>query len=276
MKHIQSRANPQFKQLVQYATSSHARRKAQLNLFAGAHLVAMAMNEGIAIAQLLLAASAVDKPEHQALLAELTQRNSLQSTEVLVFDDTLFNEFAGVDSPAGIAALVATPPSKPLAKDAACIVVCDGVQDPGNLGAIIRAAAAAGASDVLLSNDCAFAWAPRVLRGSQGAHFAVNISEGADVVQVVSNAIASSATICALAVDREVSLYALDLTARCVFVVGNEGTGFSEPMRAALAGHTVRIPMPGRVESLNVAQALSIALFERVRQLSSINSFQSD
>ena len=136
------------------------------------------------------------------------------------------------------------------------------MQDPGNVGTLLRSAAAAGVEHVLLSPTCAFAWSPKVLRAGQGAHFAVNIVEGVDLLAFVKSYAGTSVALCG---EGGESLYALDLTGPLLFLVGNEGAGLSAEVEAA-AGVRAAIPMPGRAESLNAGVAGSIALFEAVRQ----------
>jgi TrmH family RNA methyltransferase len=114
----------------------------------------------------------------------------------------------------------------------------------------------------LLSPHCAFAWSPKVLRSAMGAHFALNIVEDADLEAFMG---AYRGTTTALTVDAESSLYDLDLREPVAFVIGSEGAGLSEPVKAACA-RRARIPMPGRMELLNAGIAGALCLFEAVRQ----------
>ena len=127
---------------------------------------------------------------------------------------------------------------------------------------MLRSAAAAGVAQVMLSSGCAFAWAPKVLRSAQGAHFHLSIHEDVDLA---AWARAYRGKVVATAVDAGQSLYTADLTGPVAIVVGNEGTGITRGVRAA-ARLTVNIPMPGRFESLNAAAAAAVCLFECVRQ----------
>jgi TrmH family RNA methyltransferase len=115
---------------------------------------------------------------------------------------------------------------------------------------------------VLLSASCAFAWSPKVLRAGMGAHFALNIVEGADLAAFLARYRGRSI---ALAGGAGRSIYALDLRGPVALVVGNEGAGVTETVRRA-ARTLACIPMAGPVESLNAGTAGSIALFEVVRQ----------
>jgi TrmH family RNA methyltransferase len=181
---------------------------------------------------------------------------------VTLLSDALFKSISMVQSPTGVIARIATPEGKAAPRDASLVLLLEDLQDPGNVGTLLRSAAAAGAMHVLLSARCAFAWSPKVLRAAMGAHFALNIVEGVDLVAYVADYAGASI---ALRADGEASLYDLDLARPSAFIVGNEGAGLS-PALAAAATVRARIPMPGRVESLNAATAGSICLFEAVRQ----------
>ncbi|MCX7893875.1 MAG: RNA methyltransferase [Burkholderiales bacterium] len=138
------------------------------------------------------------------------------------------------------------------------------IQDAGNLGSILRTAAAAGVREVYLSKGSVFAWSPRVLRAGQGAHFSLAIREGAALAEVAA---AFRGTVVATCPDAPESLFALDLGPAVAWIFGNEGAGIS-PALAARATRRAHIPMPGGAESLNVAAAAAVCLFEAVRQRS--------
>ena len=157
-----------------------------------------------------------------------------------------------VDIPQGVAPV-----------DARFIVLLEAIQDPGNLGTMLRSATAAGVDAVYLSAGCADAWSPKVLRGGMGAHFATQIIEQADLIAIAQ---AFDGIVCATALDAPNSLFHTDLTGKVGFAIGNEGAGLSAPLRA-VTKCAITIPMPGQIESLNAAAALAVCVFERVRQL---------
>jgi TrmH family RNA methyltransferase len=161
-----------------------------------------------------------------------------------------------------VLAAVLTPQPKPVPADAPLVLLLEDIQDPGNVGTLIRSAAAAGAGHVVLSATCAFAWSPKVLRSAMGGHFSLNIVEAADLADFVAR---YKGAVIALAGGASRSLYDLDLRGPCAFVVGNEGAGIS-PQLAARAKERARIPMSAPMESLNAGVAGSIALFECLRQ----------
>jgi len=178
----------------------------------------------------------------------------------MVLADRLFTALSPVDSPVGLLAVIKTP--LPRASGAECVVLLENIQDPGNLGALLRVTAASGVTMVHLSRNCAEAWSPKCLRGAQGAHFQLEIHEGTDL-QVFARGFPGP--IHAASLGATATLFELDLRGPMGFAFGNEGAGLSEELRAV--AHPFSIPMPGRVESLNVATAAAVCLFERVRQL---------
>ncbi|HRH72077.1 MAG TPA: RNA methyltransferase, partial [Zoogloea sp.] len=141
-------------------------------------------------------------------------------------------------------------------------VVLDGVQDPGNLGTILRTAAAVGVEEVLLTPGCAQAWSPRVLRAAMGAHFGLRLREGCDVAPALAG---FPGAILAADLRDAVELYDMDLRPPVAWLFGSEGQGLS-PAVATLATRRVLIPMPGGMESLNVGVAAGVCLFEQLRQ----------
>ena len=178
--------------------------------------------------------------------------------------DALMAGASTLDSPAFMMAIVPTPIADAIPGDADVMLALEDVQDPGNIGSMLRSAAAAGVRYVALSKTCAFAWAPKVLRAAQGAHFSLNISEGVDLAEFVSQFQGQSL---ALVAETQTAkpLFDMNLRAPTIFLIGNEGAGLSKALMNS-ATHRVTIPMPGKIESLNAAAAGAICLFELVRQ----------
>jgi RNA methyltransferase, TrmH family len=255
MKAVTSRDNAAYKEVVRLASSGQARRKSGVSLLDGAHLVAAFLDSGRSAASVMVNAAGLSNPEIAALVARAAPAH------VTLLSDALFKGVSTVDSPTGIVAVVETPRGKPAPSDASLTLLLEDIQDPGNVGTLLRSAAAAGAGCAMLSG-CAFAWSPKVLRAAMGAHFALEIVEDADLGAWVS---AFRGMSIALVGQGSKSLYDLDLTKPCALLVGNEGAGLSDALQTA-ATERAKIPMPGRMESLNAGTAGSIALFECVRQ----------
>jgi TrmH family RNA methyltransferase len=261
VKSISSRENPLFKQLVKLAQSAAQRRTSGLTLLDGTRLI-NAYHAALGLPQsLIVGESAGDHAENKHLLAQLARE---QAVPVVVLSDTLFRAVSPVKTPGGIMALIAIPAHDviPVYQGESFSVLLEAIQDPGNLGAILRSAAAAGASDVYLSAGCADTWSPKTLRAAMGAHFQLRIHEQSDLVEVARG---FNGKVVATTLRAKTSLYQSRLSGPVAFLFGNEGAGLSEAVLQAVS-EQVSIPMPGGTESLNAAAAAAVCFFERVRQ----------
>lgn len=256
MKLITSRDNPTVKQLHGLATSARDRRQAGETLLDGAHLLGVALARGVRPRLVVASESGRRQPEIAALLSTCADVPGVE------LPDRVFAHVSPVDSPSGVLAVVAVPTPMGVAATGGDCVVLDGVQDPGNLGTILRTAAAVGVPEVWLTPGCAQAWSPRVLRAAMGAHFGLSIREGVDAGAALH---AYPGEILATDLREAVDLYDLPLAGPVAWLFGSEGQGLS-PALAALATQRVRIPMPGGMESLNVGVAAGVCLFEQLRQ----------
>ncbi len=150
------------------------------------------------------------------------------------------------------------------ANEKALVVVLDGVRDPGNAGTIIRSADAAGADAVVLGKGCVDLYNPKTVRSTMGSLFHLPIIE-ADLQSLLPEARAKGATLVGTSLQATFTCYGYDWTQATWLLLGNESEGLS-PASAALVDETVIIPMAGQAESLNVAMAGTILLFESLRQ----------
>lgn len=257
MSLITSRQNPLVKQIAKLLESPRERRKQQQFIVEGIHLAQLAKDSGWPVTQLILAESASQHPEIGALLRRWP------GVPVVSVSDGLFQQMFDIQANVGIVVLLSQPPGRVIADTGEFSVLLDDVQDPGNVGTIMRTAVAAGVSNICLSHGCADVWSPKVLRAAMGAHFQVNVNSDVDLLQVLES---HSGKVVVTDLAASQSLYNLDLRGPVCMIFGNEGAGVSERLRA-VAGDKVLIPMPGKIESLNVAAAAAICLFERVRQL---------
>jgi TrmH family RNA methyltransferase len=252
LKIISSRDNPLYQALLALSRDRRARRQAGKTLLDGPHLLDSALQGGIQVERLVFSQSAAAGD-----LSAWSER--LPQASALVVPDRLFAALSPVEAPTGVLAVIPIPAPEP--RRSSCVVLLEGIQDPGNLGALFRVAAASGVEAVHLSKGCAEAWSPKCLRGGQGAHFQVAIHEGRDLSEFAR---AFGGGIHAAVLGAPGTLYELDLRGPTGFAFGNEGAGLSDALKAATQPFS--IPMPGRVESLNVATAAAVCLFERVRQ----------
>ncbi|MGE5385915.1 MAG: TrmH family RNA methyltransferase [Betaproteobacteria bacterium] len=254
MKRIASRDNGFFKELKRLAHTGRERRKSGRTVLDGIHLISAYEETRGPVEHLIVDESALDRQEIAALIA---------GREPLLLPAALFRDISPVESPAGVVAVVPVPPVA--APDFSIdTLLLDGVQDPGNVGTMLRTAVAAGFRQILLSGDCAAAWSPKVLRAGQGAHFLASIVEDADLGDFLCR---FQGTTAVTQLREAVSLYEARLDGAMAWVFGSEGQGV-RPEISAAAQLKVKIPMPGAVESLNVAAASAICLFETVRRRS--------
>ena len=164
-------------------------------------------------------------------------------------------------TPQGIAAVVRMKEQSALGKH---IVVLDGVQDPGNVGTIIRTADAAGLNGVLLSNQCADVFSPKVLRATMGSIFRMNLRTTDDLPGELTKLREKGYSILSSQLDGTPFSERQGVAERFALIIGNEGNGVSEQVQQT-ATHRVRLPMRGGAESLNAAIAAAIMMYELMR-----------
>lgn len=258
MKTISSRDNAQYKELVKLAGSAQARRKAGRTLLDGVHLCEAWLQLRGAPEQCIVSESALHNPEVMAIVGQL----EAQHAHVLGLPDALYQALSQVEHGVGVLFMVATPERTVTAPLGVSAVLLDGVQDPGNVGSILRSAAAAGITQVYCSAGTAFCWSPKVLRAAMGAHFVLDIYENVDLAALVSSSRIATLATSGYATQR---LYDVDLRQPVAWLFGHEGQGVADDL-LSLATHQVVIPHLGQVESLNVAACAAVCFFEQVRQ----------
>lgn len=253
-KHIVSRDNPIFKYLKKLSENSRERRAEGKTLLDGVHLIE-------AYLQAFGEPELVIIPEGKSSLEATGLMQHLEHVNTIMLPTLMFAELTPVASSTGILALVKTPQIAAPSEVKFALMLED-IQDPGNLGSMLRTALGAGVEAVYLSKGCTDAWSPKALRGGQGAQFFLPMIEGVDLVETIHNFAGETY---ATTLDGE-SLYAQDLTRPTAFIIGNEGAGLSEKLIKA-ASQKISIPMHHSLESLNAAAAAAVCLFERARQL---------
>lgn len=256
LKAISSRDNPLFKELKQLATSSQARRRAQRTLLDGVHLCSAYLSQRGLPPLCVAGESAQANPEVSALL------DRCAGTQCIVLPDALFHALSQVEHGVDLLFVIDTPQARTVGRLDHSAVLLDNLQDPGNVGSILRCAAAAGIEAVYCGPGTAFAWSPKVLRAGMGAHFGLDIHEQVDLSALVATA---GVPVLATSSHADASLYAVDLRQPVAWLFGHEGQGVSADL-LSLATQRLAIPHIGEMESLNVAASAAICLFEQVRQ----------
>lgn len=250
LRPVHSRDNPLLQAVRKLVADPTAYRKLGLCWLEGEHLALALGARGGRARHAVLAESARQRLAPLAQLAD----------DVVVVPDALFAGLASVPPEAGLGLLYAVPAAASLQR-AAPTVVLDRLQDTGNVGSILRSAAALGVRQVLALRGTAALWSPKVLRAGMGAHFALQLFEAAGPAELDALQLPLLAT----------SSHAADSLAEaswpepCAWVFGHEGQGVSPGLLARCA-MTLRIPQPGGEESLNVAAAAAICLYESARR----------
>ncbi|WP_426338258.1 TrmH family RNA methyltransferase [Pseudoduganella sp. S-14] len=258
MKNITSRDNAQYKELAKLATNSQARRKAGRSLLDGVHLCETWLALRGHPEQAIVAEGALHNPEVAAIIARLEAEHA----HILCLSDQLYHAVSQVEHGVGLMFLIATPQKEVPRALSVNAVLLDNVQDPGNVGSILRSAAAAGVKEVYCAPGTAFCWSPKVLRAAMGAHFVLDIYENVDLPQLVQGAQIATLATSGYAAEQ---LYWLDLKRPVAWIFGHEGQGISDTLLST-ATHRVIVPHLGKVESLNVAACAAVCFFEQVRQ----------
>jgi TrmH family RNA methyltransferase len=256
MKRISSRDNPLYKELKSLATSSQARRRAQRTLLDGVHLCEAYLDRIGLPALCIVGEGALAHPEVAVILERCA------GAQCIALPDALFGPLSQVEHGVDLLFVIDTPKASAPVALAEAAVLLDNLQDPGNLGSILRSAAAAGIRQVHCSAGTVFAWSPKVLRAGMGAHFSLQISEGADLAALLRSA---AVPVLATSSHAAQSIYEVDLSQPVAWLFGHEGQGVSTDL-LGLAQRQVAIPHLGPVESLNVAASAAVCLFEGVRQ----------
>lgn len=258
MIQITSAQNPTIKHLRKLASSGTYRAKTNQTLLDGVHVCESFLQAGGLIHQLLYASSAAHDPEVEVILACLRP----EKTEIIEVPDSLLATLSAVEGGAHVIG-VAEVPKLPHAKLDRASLLLDDIQDPGNLGTILRTAAAAGIERVYTSPGTASAWAPKVLRAGMGAQFVLTIYEHAQLAELMKEA---TTPIFATSLQAKNTVYECDLSSEVSWLFGSEGRGVSPELLELCGDNTVIIPQSSSVESLNVAAAVAVCLFEQRRQ----------
>ena len=252
---LRSRDNPRVRAWRELQSDPRERRSRGRALLEGVHLVATYIERIGAPRELIVSDAALGNAEVAALAARTAR-------PPVIVSETVFAAFACTQHPVGVAAEIDLPDATADLSGATHCVLIEGMQDSGNLGAILRSAAAFGVERVVIGPSCADAWSPKVLRAAMGGHFFLRVSQANDLTPVMSGF--AGLRLCTVPHGGS-RLGSLDLSGPVAWIFGSEGGGVSAPL-AAQADALACIPMPGGTESLNVAAAAAICFYERARQ----------
>lgn len=254
---ITSTSNAQVKQLIQLQKKSKVRN--EQNVF---------LVEGIRMFQEVPRKLVKKVYISESLYNRKKQELKLDGLSVEIMSDVVFSKVSDTQTPQGILCVVEQIKYSIedfWNTDAPHIMILDNLQDPGNLGTILRTAEGAGVTGVILSKDCVDIYNPKTIRSTMGSIYRLPFLYAEDLEDVISRVKEKGVQVYAAHLDGRLAYDQENYTCGTAFLIGNEGNGLREEI-AQLADTWIRIPMCGKVESLNAAIAASILMFEVYRQ----------
>jgi TrmH family RNA methyltransferase len=255
---ITSSSNNKVKFVRRLQSERRFRRREKLFVAEGERWLRDVIAQNVSPAMLFCTVEWQEKPENAAYLSQVAAQSGL--TPVPVSADVL-QAMSDIESPPGVLLVLPwSPPPLPPRPD--LLLVLDNIRTPGNLGTMLRTAAAAGVDGVLLSPGCVDPTNPKVVRGGMGAQLRlpIKIAKWAEIGEILAPLQVWAATL-----DGEAVYTAVDWTAKSALIIGSEAHG-AGPQARALADGAVTIPMAAATESLNAAIAAGVLLFEAARQ----------
>jgi TrmH family RNA methyltransferase len=252
---IRSRDNKTIKEIKKLHERKHRNQQKKF-IVEGQRFVKEALESDFEIEYVIINESVMDK------FSDL----KIEETSKLIVTETVFKDLCDTKMPQGIMAIVKNKEVK-INTDAGFYVLLDKVQDPGNMGTIIRTANAAGANGVILTKGTVDIYNEKTLRATMGSIFKIPIIIDEDL-KFVSELKNSGFILVCSSLDTDKNFYEINLSGKVIIALGNEGNGISNEIYN-ICDERVKIPMPGSAESLNVGIASGIMMFEVVRQKNS-------
>ena len=255
-KYIESAHNQEIKHLIKLISQNRYRQKHHVATLEGIHLIETFIQAGYTIQNMYVPHSRISEPHIQTLMTKVT------NDKIILIADHLLAKISDLTESHEPIALVDVINHHTVSQNQD-VVLLERIQDPGNVGTILRTALASGISQIVLSKDCCDVWSPKVVRAAMGAHAFLHILTVPSLTEWITG---YTCNIYATVLSSEsCNLYDLDLQQPAGWLFGNEGSGLSAEILQVVTQH-VRIPMAGATESLNVAMAATVCLFEQFRQ----------
>lgn len=266
---ITSATNGRIKWVVSLMEKARMRRKEHKYVIEGVRMFLEAPADAITevyVSETFLKRAGVKGSQEEACM----QRVKMPHAEVLDVSDDVFRKLSDTVNPQGILAVMRmteTVPEQMLAgKRAPLFMILENLQDPGNLGTVLRTAEGAGCDGIILSRDCVDLYNPKVIRSTMGAIFRVPFFYTDNLTETMGKLKEKGVCIYAAALEERAAAYdTYSYKEATAFLVGNEGNGLTQEAIDA-AGKTCYIPMEGKVESLNASVAAAILMYEAYRQ----------
>ena len=267
---VDSPANPLVKTLRSLEQAKHRKALKQF-LVEGVRLVEDGLRAGYWPDICLYNPDLLTRTERgQRLLSRLHEMTNNRRTVPIEATERALEAASGTQHPQGIVAacaLIDWPPPSPRLAARALFVICDNIQDPGNLGTLLRTAEAAGADAAWVSPGCVDPFSPKVVRAAMGAHFRLPLyrRDWPEIAQAMQDAGIAADRVFATAASSHMAYDIVDWTGPSVLIISNEAHGLSLDA-ARLTNQVLAIPMQGDTESLNAATSAAVILFEAARQ----------
>lgn len=228
----------------------------------GIRIIEEAVSAGAGI-KYCLCSEELDGDRVKSLLKGMKDKN----IKIYMVDSKLINDICDTENPQGIVAVIEKKKyeEEELFKNSDYLVVVDRIQDPGNLGTIIRTADAAGAHGIIISDGTVDPYSPKVLRSTMGSIFHVPVIFATDMIKAIDMLKARDFSVYVSSLEGSVPYHEEDYTGKTVIVIGNEANGVSSSI-IHRADRLIKILMPGKAESLNAGIAGGILMFEVVKQ----------
>ena len=229
-------------------------------LVEGIKLIREAISEKADIETIIVCDNCVKAGEiNQKILYEIAKYNCIY------VDEKIFNTITDVQNPQGILAVIGKQNTKKeINYNEDLIVVLDDIQDPGNLGTILRTVDSIGLSQIIVSKKSGDVFSPKVVRSTMGAIFRINVIESENLLETLKEVKKHKFKVMATSLQTETSIYDTEYK-KTAIIIGNESNGVSKEI-LDIADKNIKIPMIGKTESLNAAVATGIILYEYVRQ----------
>ena len=257
MIYIESKENNLFKQ-IKKLKERRFREKEGLFILEGLRLIEEAIKANVEIDKIIIAKDYEKRFEYFYL------DNNIIKEKTIIISNNLFSQISSTENSQGIIAVVK---KKKYEKNlnGNFYLICDKVQDPGNLGTIIRTAHAAGVNGIILTKGTVDIYNDKTIRSTMGSIFYIPIFYDDKNYSIIKSLKEDGFNLVATSLAESKNFFEENLKGKTILAVGNEGNGISDEL-FELADKKVKIPMPGGAESLNVSIATSIILFEKVRQ----------
>lgn len=259
MQVITSKENELIKHIKKLSDKKY-RDKNNCYIVEGIKLVEEAVKEDADIEKIIICEESTHTSEiSKNLMYEIAKYDCIYVTE------KIFKTLTQVMNPQGIMAIIKKGSKRPHIKyDEDIIVALDDIQDPGNLGTILRTVDSIGLKQIIVSKGTADAYNPKVVRSTMGAIFRVEIIEVENLKETIEMMKRNNYELVVTSLQTESSIYDIDYNKK-IIVIGNEANGVSKEIQD-MADRKIKIPMLGKTESLNASVATAIILYEYIRQ----------